>query len=705
MKTENFEDIKEMLSSKDEVPESLSKENITKMLKEKNIKQKRKSQHVFLKAVAVAASVAVVLTSVFVSQTVQVPINYDEQTTLSAQENKPEVKYEAIDLGIAPKAVMKFQDEKDIKNYFLNMKKYDDVDDFIDGIFNDTLKFSSTEGDMAADMEAPGSALNTNGTGSASQSFEVKEESFSQTNTQVQGVDEADIVKNDGRFLYIISNQKRLTIIDTKDMSVAFSQELKAKDEEKTFFVREIYLNGDRLVAVGTESEKAEENNEKKYYSSFSYSYYYPFNSDAVTAVYDISEKSSPKLLRYITQDGEYLTSRMVGSYLYTVTEYLVNLNGDSDGEKYIPKIEEKAISVEDIYVADREKESRTYVVVSGYDTSDEKGEVSAETVLGSYSEVYCSQSKLYVADTEYISSTDKMSGRHRTNLYVFSLENGKVEFRKSGIVPGMVDNQFSMDENGGFFRIATTDYDYNEDCDISSLYVLDGELNVIGELFDIAKDEQIKSVRYMGNYAYVVTFRNTDPLFVIDLSKPDSPEMKGELKLPGFSEYLHPIGEGLLVGVGYDGDEESADFSSVKLSLFDVSDPEKPKEMDTHIIKGAFCEVNSDHKAFMTLSNGNTFGFPLRYDLQGGQSYQFKLMTVKDGKFTEKQNFAHPSELTDYFGFLRGAYIGKTLYTVTNRSVASFDLETAEMIESVVFYEEELPTEEIILTEGIIVD
>ena len=137
--------------------------------------------------------------------------------------------------------------------------------------------------------------------------------------------------------------------------------------------------------------------------------------------------------------------------------------------------------------------------------------------------------------------------------------------------------------------------------------------------LSDIAKDEQIKSVRYMGQYGYVVTFRNTDPLFVIDFSDPTKPEIKGEVKLPGFSEYLHPVGNGMLVGIGYDGDEENANFRSVKISLFDVSDPTKPLEIDNHVIKNASTDVNYDPKAFLYYPEENTIGIPLQYDLVDG--------------------------------------------------------------------------------------
>lgn len=690
-------DLEKYFEKEAPLPDSLSKENVVKMLKEKEVKQKNK-KHILRKIVAVAACAAIITTSAVRISNIKKPVIFDEPTTVpSVSEEKKEeaIKYKKIDVGVKPKALTKFASDEDLKNYFMNKAKERSnqklsylADDMIDGIFNGA--FGAKTEDALADEEffyatnqAMGAPASTITTGTSDGS-DLK---HSETNTQTKGVDEADIIKNDGRYLYIVSEGNTLTIVDTETMSAVFSKELTAKDSEKKFDINELYLNGNKLIVTGIEYKEIKD--EKLVDSGYRYSVYdgiysYSYEDEkAVSAVYDITDKANPVLFNYVTQDGYLNNSRMIGTVMYMVTTYNVKIYSKEETEKtYAPEVNGEAITCDCIYVASEEEDSTNYVVVSAFDTAKSDSEVNSASFLGYHNEVYCSTTTLYVVNNDWEAEGEGNPGKQLTNIYAFSLDGTKVEYKGSGVVPGFTDNQYSLDEYNGFLRVATTGYNYNTDEDTSNLYVLDNTLNVIGQLSDIAKDEQIKSVRYMGQYGYVVTFRNTDPLFVIDFSDPSKPEIKGEVKLPGFSEYLHPVGNGMLVGIGYDGDEEDANFQSVKISLFDVSDPTKPLEIDTHVIKNASTDVNYDPKAFLYYPEENTIGIPLEYDLVDGNnnyhgvSYQYKLMSIDGGKFTEKLNFAHPNDESGWYNFFRGAYIGKTLYTITDLSVAQFDME-----------------------------
>jgi uncharacterized secreted protein with C-terminal beta-propeller domain len=182
-----------------------------------------------------------------------------------------------------------------------------------------------------------------------------------------------------------------------------------------------------------------------------------------------------------------------------------------------------------------------------------------------------------------------------RTQIVKVSLDLKPVA---AGDIPGRLLNQFSMDEYNGYLRVATTVRDTND------LYVLDERLKIAGKIEDYGENERIYAVRFIGDKGYIVTFKQTDPLFVVDLSNPQNPEIKGELKIPGFSSYLHPISEDLILGIGKEG-------ANVKVSLFDVSDPSDPKEVDKYILKEYWSDVLNTHHAFLLDSKHEVFFLP----------------------------------------------------------------------------------------------
>lgn len=262
------------------------------------------------------------------------------------------------------------------------------------------------------------------------------------------------------------------------------------------------------------------------------------------------------------------------------------------------------------------------------------------------------------------------------TKLYRFDLSDGKISYKASGDVNGTVLNQFSMDRHKGYFRVAATDR--AKGC--SAVTVLDENLKVIGTLSGIAPNEQIYAARFMGDTAYLVTFRRTDPLFVIDLSDPKNPRLSGEVKIPGFSEYLHPWGDGFVIGVGEDGNENGSN-GRLKVSLFDVRDPQNPKEVSKLIFEGdSRCAVQDDARAFLQF--GNEFVLPvvtvdtssgLITTEDGGKAYPRSVylarISVQNGKLHLEQKY----KLNTEESALRGSFTGNILYLQTYTTIASF--------------------------------
>ncbi len=675
MKNENYDDMKELFGEEIELPESLSKENIVKKIKESGVKQKKKKIKVFPRFVAAAAAFAVVAVGAFAFydrsfgsnrpvslKPAQEVEEVKQETAPQENENAQKTTYAAIDVGTKKVALSKFGSQKDLNNYFSNIAAKE----------KNRISFFAKTADKAYENVADSAPTEFAGdqnqsTGTASINSQ-NDGTFGKTNTQVSGVDEADVVKNDGNYLYIVREEK-LSIVDAKTMKLASQTEFKGSSDKYKIHISEIYVNGDRLVATGYEYEEGDMG--EYHYSCINGSFRYNVKN-SIALVYDISDRTNIKEVRRVTQDGDILSTRMIGSYLYTATSYSPNLSENKKAE-YTPEVDGAKLTSDDVYVQGKDKGNTTYIVLSGFDTADKNSEVSKVSVLANGYIVYCSKDTFYVASDSY----DEKNDRNTTTVHAFSLDGGTVAYRNSGTVPGSLDDQYMMDQNGDYFRIATNDYNYKTDFDTSSLYVLDKNMNVIGKLEDIAKDEQIKSVRFMGNTAYVVTFRNTDPLFAIDLSKPNAPKILGSVKLPGFSEYLHPISENLLVGIGYSGDEENVDFNKVKISLFDVSDKKNPKEIDSHVIKNASCDVNYSPKSFLTIDE-NTFGIPVYYYGAKSGKLVFKTFTVKDGKFSEKSNYLHSGK-SNGSDFFRGTFIGNYVYTIDDTTVKQFNMSTEE--------------------------
>lgn len=526
---------------------------------------------------------------------------------------------------------------------------------------------------------------------------------YSKTNTQVQGVDEADIVKTDGTYIYYLTNEK-LTIINTENASQM--KEMSTIKFDETFTPEEIFLNNDKIIVIGKRYEY--DKTERKI--GIDEDFLYPNYMDKTytsAKLYNVKDKTNPTLERTVEVEGDYLTARMIGSNVYIASNkymyyaYICNtyksteLNEDDFKPHYLDTAtsnETKSINFDCIYYIP-EFEDTNYLNIVAFNITNNQ-EANVESYLGAGEEIYASKENLYVTKTKY-DYERKNKTSITTEIYKFNLNNANCTFAKAGDVPGSVLNQFSMDECNGYFRIATTDStSWNSESNTNNLYVLNENLETIGKIEGLAKGERIYSVRFMGNRAYMVTFVETDPLFVIDLSNPTTPIVLGELKIPGYSKYLHPYDETHLIGIGEDTEVVNYGYgdrvvtNGMKMAMFDVTDPNNPQELYNVKIgeKGTYSELLYNHKALLFSKEKNIIAFPIsitdndyKVTFQGAIVYGvslekgFELKTKISNSATDYDRYYSRNRVE------RIIYIKDTLFTLSNGLIKAVDLNTFE--------------------------
>jgi inhibitor of cysteine peptidase len=590
---------------------------------------------------------------------------------------------------------------------------------------------------------------------------------FSGTNIQVEGVDEADIVKTDGEYIYIVSGNN-LTIVK------AYPPEEARVVTKLTFDggIMGIFINGDKLAVflneyilytfyggVGmTEPAVAptpipevdttsvddnsrvtngtiENKTEPREPSTEPAVPVLPPPDEPIripdepivwepptttVKVYDISDKANPVITRDFSIDGNYFNSRMIGDYIYVVsTMYTLYTVTDVALPRIQQDNETQVIEAEDIYYYNFSDTSYSFTTLVALNINNDAQEPTHETiVMGGTSSVYVSTDNIYLTfpDYNWWQEDDTM----KTTIQRIQIDEDRMTFAASGEVPGYILNQFSMDEYNGYFRIATTINNFNmrtfaedQPQSTNNVYVLDMNLNIIGTLENLAPGEQIYSTRFMGNRCYLVTFRNIDPLFVIDLSNPATPTVLGKLKVTGYSGYLHPYDENLLIGIGketiYDAKEDFAWYQGIKISLFDVSDVSNPVEIAKYEIgdRGTDSPILYDHKSLLfdreknllvipvTVAEINESNYPEgvpdnaygEYAWQGVYIFNISQegITLK-GQITHIDNFDLNFRYYGYYNYEieRTLYIGNVLYTISHMKVKMNSVDTLTEINTV---------------------
>lgn len=493
------------------------------------------------------------------------------------------------------------------------------------------------------------------------------EKKYSKTNLQTEGVDESDIIKTDGCYIYTVTGN-RVIITNIRDGALEKAGEIRLALESTSDKVLEMYVDGDILnLIVQKETAGLEQDNEKSRAEDV---YYLSSNIETEIRTYDISDRRQPKLSGTMAQDGYYHTSRKIGNIIYLFTDETMGYPSLARQEAvleenvggWIPLVNGKAVAADCIYLSE---ECSQGLIISAVNVNTPDKVVDNTVILNGYVEIYVSTKAAYLYQEDY------SNGKSTTRIAKFSLENGKINAVGAASVSGEVRDTFAINDYQGKLRVLTTDSNFIGGESTNQLYLFNEKLKATGKLEDIAPGEEIYSARYLGDKAYFVTYRNMDPLFAVDLSDDTNPKILGELKITGFSEYLHFWGEDKLVGIGYETDPDTGAQEGLKITMFDISDPADLKEIKTLVLKNVdYSQALYNYKSVLADADENLLGFTT--EDYGSNRLDYLLFSWEDGKFvnllTEKLDGNFSSD--NY----RGIYVDNIFYVAGTQGIRSFD-------------------------------
>ncbi len=492
---------------------------------------------------------------------------------------------------------------------------------------------SSSNESSAATMDA-GSAQSSKSAGT-----------YSETNVRQEGVDEADVVKTDGRYLYTLKdNGSFVSIVDTANGRLKEAASVAIEDGDQ---IQEFYVNDGHLILVSEFYHESED-------GVWTYA-----ATDTRVTTYDIADPAKPEKAGEVTQSGSYTSSRLTDGHLYLFTQYSVDVTSGitpKDKNGYIPYVNQQILETDDIYLPPF-SQANMYEVVSSMDVA-KPGEIQdSKAIFSDGGELYVSNDNIYWYETQWY-------GKSQTVIRRISYKDGELKAEASGKLDGYINDSFSIDEYDGYLRVITTDDDSN------GLYILDADMKEVGSITGLAEDERVYSARLFGDTGYFVTYKETDPLFSVDLSDPKNPKIIGELKIPGFSEYLHFYGDNLLLGIGMDVDEDGFTTNGVKLSMVDISDSSDVKEVQKYTMENVYsADVMYDYKAALIDPEKNVIGFAA--DGNDGENYYVFSYDNTNG-FECLMN-----ETVNGNGYqsARGVYVDNTLYVVKGNIIEAYNM------------------------------
>ena len=541
---------------------------------------------------------------------------------------------------------------------------------------------------------------------------------YSDTNTRTENIDEADVAKTDGGYLYYFERNEEeedasLIIAkaggsDTRIVSeTALAKYLyELKDNGKDYNLdgqMEIMLYEDKLVTV------------------------IAYQDYTVLVFFDITDKNAPKHISTLYVEGNYQSCRLIGDYLYVFSdkylgaderEYIEDDKGalsEEEAEKLLAiRSSNGMVKSEDVYVSECTAYCN-FLVISTVDMKDTGEFKQIKAVLGSdtFGKIYMSAEHIYYLSNMNISleemfevadknCNETITVSKKTEIISLSIDEGMVEPVARTVIDGLIGDEYDVDEYNGYLRLAVStsktvyeylsrertyydgfewcrEYFWNEENYIgtedsgSALYILDADLQLVGSISNLKEDESVYGVRFDGDIGYVVTYRQTDPLFTIDLSDPANPEILGELELPGFSEYLHIWDENTLIGLGYNS------RGTLKLSTYDITDKANVTEKYVCNIQAYNTEALYNHRAILISPEKGIVGFACGYE------EYYNVYKYEEGIFKEviSHNMYDYSEADGATGNIRGLYAGDYLYIITERKgVIVYDLNTYERVD-----------------------
>lgn len=556
----------------------------------------------------------------------------------------------------------------------------------------------------------------------------ITNKDYSKTNIQVENVDEADIIKTDGNYIYSLSKES-IVITDVTDPNkIKVASKITPTDNG---IPEDLILFENKLVAICSEINSP-------------YIYYSSNKNNTIVRIYDITNREEPRMVKNYKLYEPYYTTRCIGSKLYVISTGNLRKENNKIVRYYDEEYSQKEIELKNIkYLKNVETNKQT--IISMMDLNNIEQNVNVSSYLIDIENAYISEKNIYLLDTNYkgnyypkISSIYGIKGiwglndyiydytrNYETEIYKFNiLDNGEVEYSCKTRVKGQTINQYSLDEYNGNLRVALKDSREG-----SRIVIFNEKMQQIGETPYLAKGEQMYSSRFMGDKAYLVTYKTIDPLFVIDLSNPTEPKVLGELKIPGYSTYLHPYDENHLIGIGMQTEEKinrdiqgkvtsaTATITGMKMALFDVTDPTNPVEISSTVIgdrrttsailtnpkallfskeKELIAIPVNNYAEYISIASSNTYEDTInaykknttKYISEGYSVYSINIEKGINLKgIITQENIDNKSQDTYYYTnskLLRGVYIENNLYTVSEKCIKVSDLETLKEISKI---------------------
>lgn len=534
---------------------------------------------------------------------------------------------------------------------------------------------------------------------------------YSTTNIQVENVDEADIVKTDGEYVYSISD-------DTVYITYAKNpteMNIVAKIEEplSNVYPEDLILQNNKLIIISGNTIKT------------------------VVKIYDLADIENPDKIKEFELNKEYYTSRYINGNLYVISSGRVTSEGNleyvEDGAIVNPD-KPNAYKINDL-------NTRKQTVIASYNLNAPENKIKVQSYLMDIENAYISEKNMYLIDNGYSGSRDvefsdifglkgllgisdaieESDSTYGSSIYKFNFkEDGSVEYQTKTRVEGTTIDQFSLDEKDDNIRIAL--YSSTKG---SRVVVLDNNLKQLGETAYLAKGEKMYSARFVGDRAYLVTYKNMDPLYSIDLSDPANPKALGALKIPGYSTYLQPYDENHIIGFGFQTEEivrrnslgrvtsTSAKVTGMKMALFDVTDISNPKMISEEVIGDSKTNstVLENHKALLLDKERNLLAIPIKNyttDLSITENDDISSATKSYTSYLKSRTYnkvgyavysldiangfnlrgiiTHDVNSKDYTSDIRGLYIDDTLYTVSNKEIKANNIDTLAEIKEIIF-------------------
>lgn len=651
-----------------EIPDALKPEKI-----ERQLKRKKKQKHFCWKAghLAAAAAMLAVVLSILPAG---VLLQKENKGTEKADAAGNRVAEQREEKEQSPKRFVKKQDagelyriaknEEEVKTFLEeNQKRGSDTVYDMDG---EKMEAAFTEGEAAGSAPIIEDAL-----------IEIGQEklSYSGTNLQVEGVDESDFVKTDGRYIFAVSDSQ-VKIVDVTDGKTELAASIAPERSSFSDSVREMYVDGNKLVLIVQQCEENMDAMHTEIKSGgylplqekeicYDAAYCYDNTYRTLLYTYDISDPKNPKQIGRITQDGSYRTSRKIGDVIYLFTTDSIDIEAEEQGgradmENLLPRINDTAVSCDGIYLP---KRGTQVLLISSVSTETPHEVVDNVLIFNNYVDIYVSSGAVYLYNRNY-------DGEEKTEIAKFILREGSISAAAAASVPGGVPDTFAIHEKNGKLYVLTTFWDAEQQENTNHLFILDKELRPEGSIRDIAVGERIYAARYVGDLVYFVTYRNTDPLFAVDLSDSKNPKILGEKKLSGYSEYLHMWGEDKLLGIGYETNPDTGERKGIKLVMFEISNPKEPEVLDTVVLKDMDDSMAMwDYKSVLADAGENIIGFSaVGYNTQKANYYVY---SFEDGAFKERLETDMGLGITDKC--CRGLYIGDYFYLVNEKEIRSF--------------------------------